>query len=42
VYAFLLLGEVPSAWTVAGGALIIAAGVVVVLRGGAAEEIAPA
>lgn len=42
VYAFLLLGEVPSAWTVAGGALIIAAGVVVVLRGGAAQEIAPA
>jgi drug/metabolite transporter (DMT)-like permease len=41
-YAFLLLGEVPSAWTVAGGALIIAAGVLVVVRGGTAEEIPPA
>jgi drug/metabolite transporter (DMT)-like permease len=41
LYAFLLLGEVPSVWTVAGGILIIVAGVLVVLRGGAAEEIAP-
>lgn len=40
-YAFLLLGEVPSLWTVAGGALIIAAGVLVVLRGGAADEVPP-
>ena len=41
-YAFLFLGEVPSAWTIAGGLLIIAAGALVVLRGGAAQEIAPA
>ncbi len=40
-YAYLLLGEVPSAWTVAGGALIIAAGVLIVVRGGPAEEIPP-
>jgi drug/metabolite transporter (DMT)-like permease len=40
-YAYLLLGEVPSAWTVAGGALIIAAGVLVVVCGGPAEETPP-
>jgi drug/metabolite transporter (DMT)-like permease len=40
-YAFLLLGEVPSAWTIAGGALIIAAGVLIIARGGPAEEMTP-
>ena len=33
VFAVLLLGQGISAWTVAGGALIVAAGVLVVLRG---------
>ncbi len=41
-YALVFLGQRPSAWTIAGGALIIAAGVLVVVRGGAAQEIAPA
>ena len=36
VYALLILGQVPSVWTIAGGALIIVAGVIVV-RYGAAE-----
>jgi drug/metabolite transporter (DMT)-like permease len=36
VYALLILGQVPSWWTMAGGALIIGAGVIVV-RYGAAE-----
>jgi drug/metabolite transporter (DMT)-like permease len=31
LYALVFLGQVPSAWTVAGGALIVAAGVLVVL-----------
>jgi drug/metabolite transporter (DMT)-like permease len=33
LYALVLLGQVPSRWTVAGGALIVAAGVLVVLYG---------
>lgn len=33
LYALLLLGQRPSAWTVAGGALIVAAGILVVTRG---------
>jgi drug/metabolite transporter (DMT)-like permease len=33
LYAFLLLGQVPSAWTIAGGALIVAAGIIVVRYG---------
>jgi drug/metabolite transporter (DMT)-like permease len=33
LYALLFLGQVPSAWTVAGGALIVTAGIVVVLFG---------
>jgi len=33
LYAFLLVGEVPSDWTMLGGLLIIAAGVLVVLAG---------
>ena len=39
LYALLLLGQVPSRWTVAGGVLIVAAGVLVVLYG--REEPAP-
>lgn len=34
VYAFLLLGERPSPWTIAGGALIVLAGLMVVAFGG--------
>jgi drug/metabolite transporter (DMT)-like permease len=41
VCAFLLLGEVPAATTLAGGALIVAAGVLVMLRGGTDEEVVP-
>jgi drug/metabolite transporter (DMT)-like permease len=37
IYALVLLSQVPSAWTVAGGALIIAAGVIV-MRFGVAEQ----
>jgi drug/metabolite transporter (DMT)-like permease len=33
LYALVFLGQVPSVWTIAGGALIVAAGVVVVLYG---------
>jgi drug/metabolite transporter (DMT)-like permease len=33
LYALAFLGQVPSGWTVAGGALIVAAGIVVVLYG---------
>lgn len=33
IYAYLFLGEVPTVWTVAGGALIVAAGLLVVLFG---------
>ena len=36
IYALLILGQVPSLWTIAGGALIIGAGLIVV-RYGAAE-----
>jgi drug/metabolite transporter (DMT)-like permease len=32
-YALILLGQTVTAWTVAGGALILAAGILVVLRG---------
>jgi drug/metabolite transporter (DMT)-like permease len=38
LYALVFLGQRPSAWTVAGGALIIAAGVLVVALGKAEEE----
>ncbi|NLE22306.1 MAG: EamA family transporter [Actinobacteria bacterium] len=31
LYALVLLGQVPSGWTIAGGALIVAAGILVVL-----------
>ena len=33
VYALILLGQSITAWTAAGGALILAAGILVVLRG---------
>jgi drug/metabolite transporter (DMT)-like permease len=38
LYALVFLGQRPSAWTVAGGVLIIAAGVLVVALGKADEE----
>ena len=38
IYALLLLNQVPSWWTVAGGALIIAAGVIVVRYGSPEAE----
>jgi drug/metabolite transporter (DMT)-like permease len=38
LYALAFLGQVPSGWTVAGGALIVAAGIVVVLYGRDAAE----
>jgi drug/metabolite transporter (DMT)-like permease len=41
-YALLLLGEVPSRWTIAGGALIIAAGVLIVVFGAPAATTAGA
>jgi drug/metabolite transporter (DMT)-like permease len=33
LYALVFLSQIPSLWTVAGGALIVAAGIVVVLFG---------
>jgi drug/metabolite transporter (DMT)-like permease len=39
LYALVLLGQVPSAWTLGGGALIVGAGILVVLYGH--EEIEP-
>jgi drug/metabolite transporter (DMT)-like permease len=45
LYALLLLGQRPTAWTIAGGALIIVAGLLVVLfgeRGAVADGAAPA
>jgi DME family drug/metabolite transporter len=41
VFAFLLLGQRLSAWTVAGGALILAGGSFVVLRGAGEPELEP-
>ena len=38
LYALVILGQVPSWWTVAGGALIIGAGVIVVRYGAAEPE----
>jgi drug/metabolite transporter (DMT)-like permease len=38
LYALAFLGQVPSRWTVAGGALIIAAGVLVVIYGSVEPE----
>ena len=41
IYAFLLLGQAISGWTVLGGALIVGAGVLVVLFGEREEAAAP-
>ena len=41
VYAFLILGQAISGWTVLGGVLIVAAGVLVVLFGEGDEEAPP-
>jgi DME family drug/metabolite transporter len=41
VLAAVLLDERPSAWTFAGGATIVAAGIVVVMEGARAEAVAP-
>ncbi len=41
VYALLFLGQVPSSWTIAGGALIVAAGIVVVLYARGEPELEP-
>ena len=38
LYAFVLLGQAISVWTVIGGALIVAAGLLVVLLGEHEEE----
>jgi drug/metabolite transporter (DMT)-like permease len=40
-YALLFLGQVPSSWTVAGGALIVAAGILVVLYARGEPELEP-
>jgi drug/metabolite transporter (DMT)-like permease len=40
-YALLFLGQVPSSWTVAGGALIVAAGILVVLYARGQPELEP-
>jgi drug/metabolite transporter (DMT)-like permease len=37
-YALILLSQVPSVWTIAGGALIIGAGVIVVRYGAPESE----
>lgn len=41
LYALVLLGQRPSAWTIAGGALIVAAGILVVLYGRGAPQLEP-
>jgi drug/metabolite transporter (DMT)-like permease len=41
LYALVLLGQVPSSWTIAGGALIVAAGILVVLYGRGEPELEP-
>ncbi len=40
-YALLFLGQVPSGWTVAGGALIVAAGILMVLYARGEPELEP-
>ena len=40
-YALLFLGQVPSSWTIAGGALIVAAGILVVLYARGEPELEP-
>jgi DME family drug/metabolite transporter len=41
LYALFLLGQVPSRWTIAGGALIVAAGILVVLYARGEPELEP-
>ena len=41
LYALVLLGQQPSMWTIAGGALIVAAGILVVLYGREEPELEP-
>jgi drug/metabolite transporter (DMT)-like permease len=41
LYALVLLGQVPSSWTIAGGALIVAAGILVVLYARGEPELEP-
>jgi drug/metabolite transporter (DMT)-like permease len=41
LYALVLLGQVPSLWTIAGGALIVAAGILVVLYARGEPELEP-
>ena len=41
LYALVLLGQVPSSWTIAGGALIVAAGMLVVLYARGEPELEP-
>jgi drug/metabolite transporter (DMT)-like permease len=41
LYALVFLGQVPSSWTIAGGALIVAAGILVVLYGRGEPELEP-
>ena len=41
VYALVLLGERPTAWTLAGGALILGAGAIIAVWGTAETEPAP-
>lgn len=41
IYALVFLGQVPSVWTIAGGALIVAAGMLVVLYARGEPEIEP-
>jgi drug/metabolite transporter (DMT)-like permease len=41
LYALVLLGQVPSSWTIAGGALIVTAGILVVLYGRGEPELEP-
>ena len=41
LYAIVLLSQMPSAWTVAGGALVVAAGILVVLYARGEPELEP-
>ena len=41
LYALVLLGQTPSWWTIAGGALIVAAGILVVLYARGEPELEP-
>jgi drug/metabolite transporter (DMT)-like permease len=41
LYALVLLGQWPTVWTLAGGALIVAAGILVVLYARGEPELEP-